>query len=87
MAFFTRTQMTVPFLPDDENPSSDNKSTDSNEESRHLSSNESNNQNFSSKDKDSDSIGDKEKNSPYKYVVDRTLGVEVWESLGIYVFF
>ncbi|CAG9762587.1 unnamed protein product [Ceutorhynchus assimilis] len=74
MAFFTRTQLTVPFLPDEESsPIETNKLLENSEELGpriEIT-------NSSSKDKDSDSIGDKDKNSPYKYVVDRTMGVEV----------
>lgn len=70
MAFFTKTQTTVPFLPEESTssePSGEQRCEYSNNQSSSSNNNKSSN----------DSLGEKEKDTPYSYIVDRTLGVEV----------
>ncbi|XP_076273959.1 WW and C2 domain containing protein kibra isoform X1 [Rhynchophorus ferrugineus] len=65
MAFFTRTQTNVPFLPEE----GSNENNINQDELQQRTNNERNESN--------DSAEDNEEDSPYRYIVDRTLGVEV----------
>ncbi|XP_030758332.1 protein kibra isoform X1 [Sitophilus oryzae] len=72
MAFFTRTQTNVPFLSEEGCPEYEGKSSTSQEQQQ--TNNERNNE--TSPDSSNDSTGETN-NPPYKYIVDRIMGVEV----------
>ncbi|XP_050297590.1 protein kibra isoform X2 [Anthonomus grandis grandis] len=75
MAFFTTAHLTVPVLPSEENPNSTEKPQESYEIAQQSTS-ESSSQTPNGTEQKTEN-GTSDKSQPYKYVVDRTLGVEV----------